>query len=532
MKKIIWIAQSILTVFMLFLVTGCKKDEPAKLPVVSTSQVTDITTVTAKCGGSIISNGGSEILANGVCWSTNINPAITDSKTVDDVGTAHFASILSGLTAGTNYHIRAYATNSDGTAYGDDVPFTTSPVLLAEIVTQPVVLVAGTDATTGGTIISDGGGQITARGVCWSKTENPTINNDTTYDGTGSGSFTSTITGLDAQTTYFVRAYATNIAGTVYGNELNVTTWGGKPFATTIDASDVATAGATLRGSVFSNYSPTDVLFEYGTTVNYGETIVANPNPVNSLSEVYVDASLTGLEEGTTYHFRIKAVNSLGTTYGSDLTFTTVSSISVTDKDGNVYKTVTIGNQVWLVENLKTTRYNDDTEITLVTDNAEWTALSAPAYCWYNNDSASYKDSYGALYNWYAVNTGKLCPEGWHVPSYSEWLDLMTFLGGGNEAYGRQTGGSLLKEIGTTHWNDPNYATDQYGFTARPGGLRSENGSFFYIYSFGNWWASGLWWAGGDNGTNFIMANDSEGVSYGSVVKNTGASVRCLKDVF
>ena len=106
----------------------------------------------------------------------------------------------------------------------------------------------------------------------------------------------------------------------------------------------------------------------------------------------------------------------------------------------------------------------------------------------------------------------------------------MTFIGGGNETYGRQIGGGLLKESGIQHWNEPNYATDQYGYTALPGGLRLDNGSFFYIKAYGNWWASGLWWAGGDNGTNFIMVNDSEGVSYGSVIKNSGASVRCLKD--
>jgi uncharacterized protein (TIGR02145 family) len=199
---------------------------------------------------------------------------------------------------------------------------------------------------------------------------------------------------------------------------------------------------------------------------------------------------------------------------------------SIKDGDGNVYTSVQIGAQVWLVENLKTTHYNDGEAIPLVTDSNAWGDLSTPAYCWYNNDVQDYKDIYGALYNWYAANTGKLCPKGWHVPTDSEWTTLTTYLGGESVAGGK------LKETGTTHWNSPNTgATNETGFTALPGGWRSSYGRFCCVRNFGTWWSTtydylqyGAWFRG--------MEPDLSSVS-GTVVpidRGFGLSVRCVKD--
>lgn len=197
---------------------------------------------------------------------------------------------------------------------------------------------------------------------------------------------------------------------------------------------------------------------------------------------------------------------------------------SITDKDGNVYTSVTIGTQVWMVENLKTTKQDDNTNIPLVTDNTAWANLTTPGYCWYNNDASTYKASYGAMYNWYALSTGKLCPTGWHIPSDAEWTTLTTFLGGEN------TAGGKLKETGTTHWSGPNTgATNETGFTALPGGLRGySNGIFISIGQYGYWWSSSL-----DFGNQFFVRN----LFYNSVLvwksandKQSGLSVRCLKD--
>ncbi len=158
-------------------------------------------------------------------------------------------------------------------------------------------------------------------------------------------------------------------------------------------------------------------------------------------------------------------------------------SDTVTDIDGNVYHTVTIGTQVWLVENLKTTRYNDGTSIPLVTDSAAWSNADTSAYCWYNNDIAN-KNTYGALYNWFTVNTGKLAIAGWHIPTDAEWTTLTDYLGGESIAGGK------LKETGTTHWRSPNAgATNESGFTALPGGHRDVNGTFSAMGDDGFWWS-------------------------------------------
>ena len=144
-------------------------------------------------------------------------------------------------------------------------------------------------------------------------------------------------------------------------------------------------------------------------------------------------------------------------------------SSSIKDIEGNVYKTIAIGKQVWMTENLKTTKFNDGTSIPMVTENEAWIKLTTPAYSWYNNDSTANKNTYGALYNWYTVKTNKLCPAGWHVPTDAEWVALITYLEGFTVAGGK------MKEKGIEHWKSPNEgATNETGFTALPGGYRSR----------------------------------------------------------
>ena len=318
--------------------------------------------------------------------------------------------------------MRAYANNSAGTAYGSQISFTTSAqIQLPTLTTTAASSVSTTSAISGGSITSDGGETITARGVCWSTSQNPTTSNSKTTDGTGTGSFSSSITGL-------------------------------------------------------------------------------NPN--------------------TTYHLRAYAINSVGTAYGSDIAFTTKSTISTnTDPDGNTYTTVTIGTQVWMTENLRTTKYNDNTAIPLVTDNTSWGKLTTPGYSWYNNDPTTKI----AFYNGYTIDTRKLCPTGWHVPSDAEWTILTDYLGGESVAAGK------LKEIGTSHWNSPNTgATNSSGFTALPVGGRSFNGNYDTMGLLALWWSSTAtstttaWY-------RFIMVNDNK-VTRFNPCKCYGYSVRCLKD--
>ncbi len=196
---------------------------------------------------------------------------------------------------------------------------------------------------------------------------------------------------------------------------------------------------------------------------------------------------------------------------------------TVEDIDGNVYQTVIIGNQVWLTENLKTTTLNDGTSIPLVTDNTEWINLTTPGYSFYDNDIA-YNETYGALYNWYSVQTGRLCPAGWHVPSDKEWTALTDFLGG------ESTAGGKLKEAGTLHWSSPNTgATDEYGFTSLPGGFRGALGICYVIGNWSSYWTStsiSEWVA-----YYRVMRFNEEQVDNGknnAVARICGHSVRCL----
>lgn len=198
---------------------------------------------------------------------------------------------------------------------------------------------------------------------------------------------------------------------------------------------------------------------------------------------------------------------------------------TVTDRDGNVYTSVTIGTQVWMTENLKTTKYNDGSPITNHgNDNIAWLNTTAGAYAWYANNSSN-KPSYGALYNGYAVSTDKLCPAGWHVPELNDWLALINYLGGVDLAGGK------LKEKGTAHWLSPNTgATDDFGFKALPGGYRNDNGTFDLIGRQGWWWSSTDNISDPDYSSHIYLNYDESGAFYYSLRKNLGLNVRCLKD--
>lgn len=196
---------------------------------------------------------------------------------------------------------------------------------------------------------------------------------------------------------------------------------------------------------------------------------------------------------------------------------------TVADADGNIYHTVQIGNQLWMLENLKTTRYSDGTPIPLETDGSAWIDIRSPAYCWYNNEQATFGEPYGGLYNWYAVNTGDLCPSGWHVPTHADWESLTDYLMGDSIA------GSKLKEEGTTHWFSPNnYATNETGFTALPGGHRDFSAEFKNMGTEGYWWSS----TQTEDGSAWVvmMAFYGQGVNIFYENKPDGLSVRCLKD--
>ncbi len=189
------------------------------LATLTTAEVTEAYGENAMCGGNITKDGNSDISARGVCWSKSENPTVSDSKTEDGTGTGEFTSKMTGLTAGTTYYVRAYATNDAGTAYGEQRKFSPIEPKLATVTSKEVTEKTLTGAQSGGEVTADGGVPVTARGVCWSTKKDPTINDSKTSDGTGVGEFTSAITGLTEGTVYYMRAYATNMVGTAYGEQ-------------------------------------------------------------------------------------------------------------------------------------------------------------------------------------------------------------------------------------------------------------------------------------------------------------------------
>ncbi|RIV69885.1 hypothetical protein [Flagellimonas aequoris] len=220
-----------LSIFVLFVLFSCSSDsageeEPTavvKLPTVNSVSAISITDISAVVGGNVTSDGGASVSARGVAWGVSSNPTVAGTKTTNGTGTGEFSASLSGLQKNTQYYFRAYAINSKGTAYGSEITFTTN-ASLAELTTKAVTEITENSAQSGGEIVADGGKAITSRGICWSTTTNPTIDDNKTVDGEGVGSFDSAMSNLLADTEYFVRAYATNSEGTVYGNELSFIT--------------------------------------------------------------------------------------------------------------------------------------------------------------------------------------------------------------------------------------------------------------------------------------------------------------------
>ncbi len=203
---------------------------------------------------------------------------------------------------------------------------------------------------------------------------------------------------------------------------------------------------------------------------------------------------------------------------------------SVTDIDGNTYKTVRIGDQIWMAENLRTSKFNDGSQIAQVTDNTSWSQTRSSAWCWFGNDS-NHDKVYGKLYNWYAVANDNLCPTGWHLPTEahgsegSDWATLIRTLGGSDQAGGK------LKQQGFNFWLAPNIgANNQAGFLGLPGGSRQANGVFDGIRFEGMWWNSlnssllEFTWS-----RSRILLFDSDRVDYFDGDKRMGLSVRCIK---
>ena len=317
-----------------------------------------------------------------------------------------------------------------GCAKKSETPPPITPVIPV-ITTTSVSGISQTAAESGGTITSDGGASVTFRGVCWNTAGGPVITDQHTADGTGTGTFTSQFAGLSPNTLYYARSYATNSAGTAYGNQQTF---------------------RTLK-------------------------IVAD---------------------------------------------------SVTDVDGNLYHVIRIGNQSWLQENLRVTKYRNGDVIPVVATDAQWKNQTAGALCNYDNTAAN-GTIYGKLYNYFALtNPHGLCPTGWHVPSDGEWKTLGTILGGDAVAGGKLKSTGTIEQ-GTGLWYAPNTgATNSSWFTGLPGGYRINYGTYYSIGNVGYFWSTSD--TASVNAWNYVLdANNNELLRNYNLMTN-GFSVRCCKD--
>lgn len=438
----------------------CLRDEEAAatLLTVSTSPVYNIQETSAACGGTITSNGDSTVTMRGLCWSTSPDPTINDSHTNNGSGLGSFNSFITGLSPRTSYYVRAYASNSMGTAYGEQRRFNTRAGK-PRVVTSAISQIGTTDALGGGDVTHNGGVSVTARGVCWSSTtSNPTISNSHTTDGSGLGSYGSHLTGLTAATTYYVRAYATNSVGT-----------------------------------------------DYGATVSF--TTDSTNNPISL-------PSCPGFP-------------------------------TVTDFEGNVYNTIQIGSQCWMRDNLRTKHYSDGSPI-------PYGGVSSPSltdpYYYYNPNVDT--TTYGFLYNWTAAMHGApastaspsgvqgVCPTGWHLPSRNEWTVLTDYVS--NQIIYTCNGNSnnIAKALAsTTGWSNSNNTcavgnmpelNNTTGFNALPTGYGTTS-----IIQSGS--GTGFWSTSSVEGSPdyaYIRSLNSGGATMSNVswIKNSGNPVRCILD--
>jgi predicted phage tail protein len=285
-----------------------------------------VTGTTAIVGGNITSDGGGNIIARGICWGATFNPTVSDNVTNEGNGTGTFSSTITGLSSGETYHARAYATNSAGVQYGDDVTFVSTggaPTATTEypstIGSTYVTLNASVDPNYISTVVTFEYGTTTSYGQSATAENSPL---------TGAGSRNAWVnipSGLIPATNYHFRVKAVNSSGTVYGEDNTFTTLGGAPTATTENASSIGSTYVTLNASVDPNYISTVVTFEYGTTTSYGQSVTAENSPLTGAGSRNAWVNIpSGLIPATNYHFRVKAVNSSGTDYGEDNTFTTL----------------------------------------------------------------------------------------------------------------------------------------------------------------------------------------------------------------
>jgi uncharacterized protein (TIGR02145 family) len=509
------------------------RTKKASIQVV-TLPITEISLTSATGAAQISSDKGVVVTERGLCWSTLPYPTINNSNVLAGQGEGSFTAILTELTANTIYYLRAYAKAGDLTIYGSVIIFKTRQIAL-NVTTLPVTEITQTTAKCGGIVSCDIPTSVTAYGVCWSTTDNPTIADSKTPVGIGDGSFSSYITSLTGNTTYYFRAYATNIEGTTYGSTMTFKTSPTVPTMSTLAVNNIVVGSAKCDIKILSNGGAP--ITTYG--VCYGTT----PNPSLSNYNSYTSSftitdnsthTITALIAYTKYYVRAYATNSVGTAYGNDLEFvakgteanngiifnSNLSYGTVSDNEGNSYKTITIGTQTWMAENLRATKFrNGDVIPQTSSDSQDLTIEETPIYQWEVLNPLVY----GRLYTWFAATDSRnICPEGWHIPTDAEWNTLTDYIGGISGSADK------MREVGTTHWTGTNNATNSSGFTALPSGYIQATTFETFVSGSGVWWSSTS--PKVESATCRNIYGSFANVQKPNYSKKFGVAIRCVKD--
>ena len=516
-------------IFLFFL--SCQEKLP-RIVLISTKNIEEININSAIALGEIM-DIGEGIIEHGHCWDIDSKPNLeTGARTTlgrkGDKGV--FQSNLENLEAETNYYYRAYASDGNNIVYGEILSFRTTDKTVPVVTTGLIRSITTSVATIEGEVISlgDGVNSLIQHGHCWSMSNPPVYSGEKTELGplSSPGIFSSTITGLSDSTTYYVRAYAANEKGIVYGSTVPLTTYSSLVvFTNQIDMTSKEDTVLAYGSIVYFGYNESSVS-QHG----HCWATHADPTPDDNKSELgYNDSgglffsTITGLIPDIEYFIRSYAINSNGISYGENKYMYKVDFDStMTDpRDGQVYKTVIIGTQTWMAENLNYgTRING---VLNQTDNGV-----TEKYCY--DDNPLNCEQYGGLYQWdeamqYVTTEGTqgVCPDGWHIPTDNEWITLELYLGMSPSQIAIGTGyrgtdeGTQLKVNGNT------------GFNALPSGDRYHvDGNFYHIGEIGYLYCSTPHPSAGI----FIRAFniDEAGIYRGGHDPNKGYSIRCIED--
>jgi uncharacterized protein (TIGR02145 family) len=485
---------SVFSIFILVL-SSCRKD--VSVPEITTLTVQNYSYYSASCGGLITDDGGAEVITRGLCWSTHPNPTTSDHTTINPGDRRHFMAFMHGLEPTTTYYVRAYATNAEGTGYGEIVSFSTLRGSIPELITFEPEDVFSIMAKTGGKIISDGELTITERGVCWDIEPLPTPDINKAKATGGATSFSLTVQDFLPNTAYYLRAYAINNAGIGYGNEIQFTTPPPEPDPIVLTGPAENIFQWTAEAQVAINSSNSMPVYERGICWSTSpEPTINNHVRVSMHSSDTFSIHFGNLIQNTTYYLRAYARTINQAFYGNQQTFTTMplgiscpGQETVTDIDGNVYHTVMVGTLCWMKENLKTTRFRNGESIPMSAN-----SLPTPAMTWYDQN-IEWKDLYGGLYNRHAATSDQgICPEGWRLPSKQEVSNLRSDLLrlAHNQSISRYPTVIMSERTEPDphpRWNQGDYpGNDLTSLSVLPGGYRADWGGFRYMGSNASFW--------------------------------------------